>query len=153
MLDWRAIGLGVLAQAGYLGVLYAAWPLRGKLVQSLALVALTGVLGGVIAGRLADEHGFDRARHGLLSGLGGGAAFAVSFFCIKSTLGLAEGAYWSVGFVMATTIPFPDLMLRDGGLWLVVGWSLLGGVVIALLGLLAGYLAPPASEELVFIKE
>ncbi|WP_338728824.1 hypothetical protein [Haladaptatus sp. DJG-WS-42] len=153
MLDWRAIGLGILAQMSYLGVLYAAWPLRGKLIQSLALVALTGVLGGVVAGRLATEHGFDRIRHGLISGIGGGAVFALSFFGIKSTPGLAHGAYWSVGFVMATNIPFPGLMLRDGGLWLVVGWSLLGGVVIAGLGLLAGYLTPPASEGLVFIRE
>lgn len=153
MLDWRAIGMGVFAQVSYLGVLYAAWPLRGQLAQSLVLVALTGILGGVIAGRLADQHGFDRTQHGLLSGLGGGAVFAVAFFLVKTTPGLAKGAFWSIGFVMATTIPFPDLMLRDGGLWLVVGWSLLGGVVIAVLGLLAGYLAPPASEELVFIRE
>ncbi|WP_276247344.1 MULTISPECIES: hypothetical protein [unclassified Haladaptatus] len=153
MPDYRAIGLGALAQTSYLGVLYAAWPLRGQLLQSLVLVALTGVIGGVIAGRLAGEHGFDRTSHGFASGLCGGAVFALTFYLLKTTPGLIEGAYWSVGYVMATTVPFPELMLRDGGLWLVVGWSVFGGVTIALVGLVAGYLAPPADQELVFIEE
>ena len=124
MLDWRAVaaGTGVDVTAAMLAATlplpeYARWPV-------FAVVSCAGLLGGHVAGRLADGPWRRRVGHGLLAGAIGGVAFAVAVWWSLQP-DAPSGALWPVNYAVATVGLPTDLAARfDAAI----------GVVVASLG-------------------
>jgi hypothetical protein len=144
-LDTRAIALGVVAQWLHAVGLYFATPLEGAQVGSLVLVLATGLVGGVVAGDRAGPPVSRSGRHGLLAGLFGGGGTAALFWWALATPGAPRGAFYSLGYLVATT-PIPGVSTHGDLVVALLAVAL--GAGISVLAWMAGRRAPDRADSL-----
>lgn len=128
----------------YLGVL--ALPLFGGMRWTgVPLVLATGLVAGVAAGLVANEGPRTGGRHGLLAGVGAGILYAGAFWLALDPAsppgGAPPGIFYGLNYLLATNAGRFHQIARHGRI-VVTGLALVGGLVIALLGLYAGRKAP-----------
>lgn len=150
-LDWQALAYGTFVQVVYLLVLSFIHPLASQPVRSLGLLAATGVLGGVTAGRLTGCPQHRRARYGAVCGAIGGVGFAVAYWATMYIEWVPYGAYRYPTNLLVTRLPIP---------WYIAGYDpyvvftvgLLAIPVFGVLGYIAGWAVPSPERSLQLIR-
>lgn len=146
MIHKTAIALGVLAEAMVILVANFVSLPRAFVWIGVVLSLLTGLAGGLVAGRLTSGGWHTRAIHALLTGLLGGLLFGVTlWFSMSYAIPRAEySVMWAINYLLATN-PLGIQQLP----WLYTGNTL--GIVLVLLsmGLFAveGYIAGGAVSQ------
>lgn len=149
--DRRPLYYGAFVQIVYLLGLLSVPSLGTRPFGSLGLLAATGVIGGVTAGRLAGAPRRRRARYGAGSGAIGGVAFAVVYWSTMYVEWVPYGAYRYAANLVATRLPIP---------WYVAGYDpyvvgaagLLALPAFVGLGYAAGWASPPPERELRIVR-
>ncbi|MFB6117901.1 hypothetical protein [Halosegnis sp.] len=138
--DWRAVVSGAGAAVVYLAVLALFPGLEGVRVAGVPLVLGTGLVAGAAAGMAADDGPAAGAWHGLLSGSLGGAIFAVTLVYVFAA-NEPYGVFHGLNHVLALSAADFTVVATHGRA-VVAGVAGLGWVLIAVLGVYAGYVAP-----------
>ena len=140
-----AIALGVLVEV--LAILVANFvPLpRGTGWVGVVLALMTGLVGGLVAGNLANGRWQTRTRHGLLTGLIGGLLFGVTlWFGMRSILPRTDhSALWGISYALTMhPIGIRQLPWLYTGNTLIVLLVFLPTLLFAVEGYIAAAVAP-----------
>ncbi|WP_255149145.1 hypothetical protein [Halorarius halobius] len=140
MTDWRAVAVGAVAAAAYLGTLAFLPGLDRLRLTGVPLLLGTGLVAGAAAGLAADRGPETGAWHGLLAGSLAGALFAATLVYVFAA-NVPFGVFHGLNYVLAASAgQFP--VVATHGRLVVAGLAGAGWAGIAALGLVAGRLAP-----------
>lgn len=137
---------GILVQAALL--LAALLPISHSNPPSLlALVSgvAIGLVGGFVAGALADTGSEATPAVGLPVGVVGGLSFATLLAYLVLT-DAATGVFWHLHYLLAVTVP-PGLVVEFGA-WTVVAFAVLCGLVVGALAVFGAWLATTPAVRL-----
>ncbi|SIR81519.1 hypothetical protein SAMN05421858_3904 [Haladaptatus litoreus] len=142
----KAVGAGVLVELFAVAV-GATLPLPPDVRITAALALLTvGLVGGYVAGRVADGNWRDGIRHGLFAGIVGGFALALVLGYTMATPGSEVGALWGLNYLIATSgIPTDLAAVYDQQLGIL--FPAIAGLLVAIEGAVAGGAAGSVSVE------
>ncbi|MFC4448781.1 hypothetical protein [Halorussus aquaticus] len=120
---------------------------------AFAGVLAGGLFGGYLAGRLAAGSWRRRTRHGLLAGVGGGAAFALAVRWSFEP-GTPPGALRPANYLLATAAGWlPSGFTARYDALLGVAAALAFGVLYAVEGALAAGAAPGGDADVLAVRE
>ena len=150
MIRGSAIALGVLVEV--LAIFLANFvSLPGAIMWvGVVLALITGLIGGLVAGRFTSGGWQTRAMHGLLTGLIGGLLFGVIlWFGMSYVIPRADhSALWGINYVLATNpIGIRQLSWLYTGNTLMVPLILLSMALFAVEGYIAGGAAPGSDRS------
>ncbi len=150
-LDWQALAYGTFVQVVYLLALSFVQPLASHPVRSLGLLAATGILGGVTAGRLAGRPQHRRARYGAVSGVIGGIGFAGAYWATMYVEWMPYGAYRYPTNLLVTRLPI-HWYIAGYDPYIVFAVGLLAIPAFGTLGYVAGWAIPSPERPLRLIR-
>jgi hypothetical protein len=151
MLDARAVLVGVVWGGAYLALL-AVPVFSGVRWMAVPLVLATGLIAGSAAGRAAGGDPRRAGWCGFASAGLVGLGFAWWFYATLAAVARPPGVFLGLNYLLARSAAWVPAVATHGQ-WVAVGVSVGGGGLIALVGLVAGQLAPGRSEAFLVIEE